>query len=199
MKTNGRPTLSSMRVIAFGLDGDGLRRLAVAAIQEGVSGRSRSARIRFRIVHDADERSNRIFAIRPSECRKILVTFRPARRVAGLPGTYVAAALYSYYTCQRAEFRQPTIARGKSRTRPAIAHAHEWTCSPPQACHARSKWRASSSERDFTPISMPPSRRPTSYCSMISFEMPNPQALRAGRLPSRRRRRPRPPRRPDQR
>ena len=55
--------------------------------------------------------------------------------------------------------------------RPAI-HAHEWTCSPPQACHARSKWRASSSERDFTPISMPPSRRPTSYCSMISFEIP---------------------------
>ena len=54
MKTNGRPTLSSMRVIAFGLDGDGLRRLAVAAIQEGVSGQYSSARIRFRIVHDAD-------------------------------------------------------------------------------------------------------------------------------------------------
>ena len=69
MKTNGRPTLSSMRVIAFGLDGDGLRRLAVAAIQEGVSGRYSSARIRFRIVHDADERSNRIFAIRPASAR----------------------------------------------------------------------------------------------------------------------------------
>jgi hypothetical protein len=73
-------------VIALGLDGDGLRRLAMAAIQEGVSGRYSSAIVRLGIFRDAHQHSNRICSMRPSECRNIFVTFRPARRVAGLAG-----------------------------------------------------------------------------------------------------------------
>ena len=57
----------------------------MAAIQEGVSGRYSSATFALGF-RDAHQRSNRICSMPPSECRNIFVTFRPARRVAGLAG-----------------------------------------------------------------------------------------------------------------
>ncbi|MEA3105869.1 MAG: hypothetical protein QOI88_474 [Gammaproteobacteria bacterium] len=51
--------------------------------------------------------------------------------------------------------------------------AYECTSSPPLACHSRTKLLASSSERGFTPIRIPPARIPRSYSSMRRSGMPH--------------------------
>ena len=56
----------------------------MAAIQEGVSGGYSSVIVRLRIFRDARQHRNRIFSMRPSECRNIFVTFRPARSWPGV-------------------------------------------------------------------------------------------------------------------
>ena len=73
--------------IAVGLDGDGLRRSAMAAIQEGISGRYSSTRVHLRIVHDADERSNRIFAMRPSQAPRFSSRLGRPDGLPDCPGT----------------------------------------------------------------------------------------------------------------
>ena len=79
----------------------------MAAIQEGVSGRYSSARVRLRIVRDAHQRSNRICSMCLSECRNICVTFRPAIRVAGLAGRK-SACLCPVSRCAAARRRHLT-------------------------------------------------------------------------------------------